>query len=178
MRDSGSRRAWGWYCLADEWAARVVADAGIRPGQLVIDLGAGTGALTAPLVATGARVIAVELHPGRARQLRDRFAGSDVTVVERDLATFRWPSRPFRVLANPPYEGATALLRGLLDRRNGLVAADLVLPRALALRSCARARAGRFRGFELSLGRSLPGVAFRPTPRVDSAVLVVRRRGR
>jgi 16S rRNA A1518/A1519 N6-dimethyltransferase RsmA/KsgA/DIM1 with predicted DNA glycosylase/AP lyase activity len=51
----------------------VVAGADIRPGELVYDLGAGDGALTGPLLAAGARVIAMELHPGRAWswQLRD-----------------------------------------------------------------------------------------------------------
>jgi 23S rRNA (adenine-N6)-dimethyltransferase len=70
----GSRRAWGWHRLTDEWAARIVAEAGIRPGELVLDIGAGEGALTASLIKAGARVVAVELHPGRAARLRRRFA--------------------------------------------------------------------------------------------------------
>jgi 23S rRNA (adenine-N6)-dimethyltransferase len=74
-----SGRAWGWHRLADEWAARVVAAAAIRPGELVFDLGAGTGALTGHLVQAGARVVAVELHPGRAATLRRRFP--DITVL-------------------------------------------------------------------------------------------------
>ena len=49
-----SRRAWGWHPLTDEWAARVVADAAVRPGELVLDLGAGYGVLTAHLVERGA----------------------------------------------------------------------------------------------------------------------------
>ena len=82
---------------------RVVADAGVRPGDLVLDIGAGTGAVTAPLVAAGARVIAVELHPERVAMLRERFAGDDVTVVRADVADLRLPRRPFRVVANPPF---------------------------------------------------------------------------
>jgi 23S rRNA (adenine-N6)-dimethyltransferase len=38
-----SRRAWGWHPLTDEWAARIVADATVRPGELVLDIGAATG---------------------------------------------------------------------------------------------------------------------------------------
>ena len=45
---------WGWHRLAPSWASRLVADAAIGPGDLVLDIGAGTGALTAPLVAAGA----------------------------------------------------------------------------------------------------------------------------
>ncbi len=42
-----------------------MADAVVRPGELVLDTGAGRGALTAGLVERGARVVAVELHPAR-----------------------------------------------------------------------------------------------------------------
>ncbi len=101
---------WGWHRLAPAWADRLVADASVAPGDLVLDIGAGTGALTAPLVAAGARVVAVELHPGRAAALRRRFAGADVTVVRADAADLRLPRRPFRVVANPPFGVTTAVL--------------------------------------------------------------------
>jgi 23S rRNA (adenine-N6)-dimethyltransferase len=150
-----------------------VADAGVRPGQLVVDIGAGDGALTGHLVAAGARVIAVELHPARARRLRDRFAG--VTVVNVDMADFRWPHRPFRVVASPPYSGAAALLRTLLAPGSRLVAADLVLQRAV-VRRYAEGRATVPRRWTAVAGRPVPRTAFRPPPQVDSAVLVLRRR--
>ena len=76
--------------------------------DVVCDLGAGLGALTRPLAGTGARVIAVELHPARAEALRREHADSRVAVVERDLRDFRFPGRPFRVVANPPYAGINA----------------------------------------------------------------------
>jgi hypothetical protein len=40
------RQPWGWHRLDQDWAERIVAAAAIRPGELVVDLGAGTGALT------------------------------------------------------------------------------------------------------------------------------------
>jgi 23S rRNA (adenine-N6)-dimethyltransferase len=169
-----SRRAWGWYRLDDEWAGRVVAAAEVRPGELVLDVGAGVGALTGPLVRAGARVIAVELHPGRAALLRRRFP--DITVIQADAASLRLPRRPFRVVANPPY-GITADLLGLLlAARTRLVAADLVLQRAVVRKYADGRRPGTARAYRMSTGLVLPRHAFRPPPRVDSAVLVVRRR--
>ena len=174
-----SRRGWGWHPLVDEWAARIVAEAGVRPGDLVLDIGAGQGALTAHLVEQGARVIAVELHPARVRRLRERFAGMPVTVAHADAISLRLPRRPFRVVASPPYAVSSPLLRLLLAPSSQLAAADVVLQRAV-VRRYAELRApgaGRwYRRWEVQAGLSLPRRAFRPPPQVDSAVLVVRRR--
>lgn len=178
MSASGrSRRAWGWHPLADEWAARIVAESGVRPGELVLDIGAGDGALTAHLLAAGARVLAVELHPGRARRLRERFAGAPVRVVEADALSLRLPGRPFRVVAGPPYGISSALVRVLTAPRSRLVAADLVLQRAVVRRFAEGRSAVRLPGrWTARAGRPVPRRAFRPPPKVDSAVLLLRRR--
>lgn len=153
-----SAAQWGWYPLADGWAARIVDAAGVRPGELVLDLGAGQRALTRHLVRAGARVIAVELHPRRCEVLRSRFAGMPVRVVEGDLCQVPLPRRPFRVVANPPYHLTAELLRRLLARDSALVAADLVLQRA-AVRGFAQGRGpDRWRRtWRLSEGMPLPG---------------------
>lgn len=140
----------------------------MRPGELVFDIGAGEGALTAHLVRAGARVVAVELHPRRVGVLRERFPG--ITVVHADAASIRLPGRPFRVVANPPYGISSRLLRTLLAPNSGLVAADLVLQRALVCKFASR----NARRFTLTVGLMLPRRAFLPPPHVDSAVLVVR----
>jgi 23S rRNA (adenine-N6)-dimethyltransferase len=171
--------AWGSHRLSPSWAERLVAEAGISPGDLVVDVGAGTGALTAPLVASGARVVAVELHPGRAAVLRERFAAEDVTVVRADAADLRLPRRPFRVVANPPFSVTGPLVKRLLAPGSRLVRADLVLQQAPARRlASGRAPgAGRWaRDYQVRLGRRVPRQAFTPRPRVDCATLIVTRR--
>jgi 23S rRNA (adenine-N6)-dimethyltransferase len=173
------RTRWGWHQLADEWAQRLVTAARITPDDLVLDIGAGTGALTGPLVRTGARVVAVERHPRRARQLRDRFARAGVTVVQVDAADLRLPRRPFRVVANPPFGVTTALIRRLLSRGSRLVTADLVVPRHVAVRwaSGSAPGANRWRQtFDASVPCRMSGAAFRPPPPGPTAVLRVERR--
>jgi 23S rRNA (adenine-N6)-dimethyltransferase len=176
---SGSgHRAWGWHPLDNRWAERIVDAAQIRPGELVLDIGAGHGALTAPLVRAGARVIAVELHAGRAERLRRRFSDEPVTVVQADAANLRLPNKPFRVVSSPPYGVSTALLRRLLSRGSRMTSADLVLQRAVVNRYMYGAAPGASRWsrqYRATLGLRLPRKAFTPPPRVDSAVLRLTR---
>jgi len=178
------RGAWGWHPLHPEWARRIVADAGIQPGDLVFDLGAGTGAITLPLIEAGADVVAIELHPRRVAALRRSVAGR-AKVVQADLADLYLPRRPFRVVANPPFAITTQLVRALLAAR-GLRSADLVLQRGAArglsrrppvpVRPGPHAGQQRSRRWTVGVGRHLPGAAFVVPPSVDTAVLQIRRR--
>lgn len=127
-RSDRSNLRWGFHRLDERTARYVVARAGITESDLVVDLGAGTGALTSALVRAGARVIAVELHPGRAAALARRFSRADVTVVRGDLRRVGLPREPYRVVANPPWDLAD-WVRGRLRRSPTLIRADLVLPR-------------------------------------------------
>jgi 23S rRNA (adenine-N6)-dimethyltransferase len=149
----------------------VVAAAQIRPGDLVVDLGAGTGGLTLPLLDAGARVIAVELHAGRADQLRERVQGRDAAVVECDLRRFSPPGQPFRVVANPPF-ALTSTVLALLSSARQLRRADLVLQRSVVTRL--EAGEGRI-GRHLQARRSmdLPRKAFRPPPSVGCSVVAL-----
>jgi 23S rRNA (adenine-N6)-dimethyltransferase len=175
---AGSRRQWGWHALRPAWAERLVADAGLPAGAWVLDIGAGLGALTAPLLDAGARVIAVEAHPGRAAELRRRF-GTRVTVVRTDAGDLRLPTRPFHVVANPPYAATSAVLRRLLAPGSRLVSARLVVQAEAAARwaSAAAPGAGRWqRRLVAELGPPVPRRAFVPPPSVRSQVLVLRHR--
>lgn len=171
---------WGYHRLDSRVAARLVADAQVRRGDLVLDVGAGTGALTAPLCACGARVVAVELHPGRAGALREAFRAEPVTVVVADATDLRLPRRPFRVVANPPFAATTALLRRLTAPGSRLVRADLVVPWHAAARWASGAAPGYTRWgreYDAWVAAHLPRDAFCPPTPNGTAVLVLRRRG-
>jgi 23S rRNA (adenine-N6)-dimethyltransferase len=177
---SSTRTRWGWHRLTDDWASRLVLGARVRPGDTVLDVGAGDGAITAALVEAGARVIAVELHPHRLAELHRRFdADPAVRVVRADAARLRLPRRPFRVVANPPFSVTSPLLRRLLVPGAAVTAIDVVLQRDAARRWADGATAGAARWcgeFDVRVGGAVPRRAFRPRPTVDAAILVVRRR--
>ncbi len=173
---SGRTRArWGWYRLADEFAEALVDSSAVRAGDLVLDLGAGGGAITHRLAALGVRVIAFELHEGRAAQLDARFAGVDtVRVVQADITDLRLPRRRFHVVANPPFALCSPVLRQLTARPSALVGASLVLPNDVAARW--QQRLGERRSpWNLTITSRIPRSAFTPRPRVDCCIARLER---
>lgn len=182
------RRSLGQNFLADpEVVADLIADLGIGPDQLIVDLGAGSGALSLPLARSGALVWAVERDPVWAERLAELLGQSGlerrVRIVRADLRRLRFPSEPFRVVANPPFGLTTELLRLLLDDPAGshLTRADLILQAEVARKHAAEpavalTTAGWAPWWRFSLGPIIPASAFRPRPAVDAAVLTILRR--
>lgn len=175
---SGERTRWGWHRLDSRWAERLIDNAGVRPGDLVLDICAGSGAITGPLLRRGARVIAFELHPARARELRQKFADTNVVVVQADGSDLRLPRRPFRVVANPPFAISVAVLRRLTAPGSHLQRADVIVPWHLAERwvSGTAPGVGRWgKDYVCSIGPNIPRSAFTPPPPNGVAVLVIQR---
>lgn len=175
---AASPRRWGWHQLRPEVARRLVVEAHLPAGALVLDIGAGLGAITGPLLDAGLHVVAIELHPGRAHQIEVRFAGK-VTVARADAADLRLPRRPFHVVANPPHAITTAVIRRLLHSGSRLRTAHLVLPDWAVQRWTAPNAPGAARWsrtFDVRPGRVIPRGAFHPRPPVNAQILIVRRR--
>jgi 23S rRNA (adenine-N6)-dimethyltransferase len=163
-------------------AAELVADAGIGANDLVLDIGAGSGRLTAQLAIRARQVVAIELDPRWAERLRGRWA--NVQLLEGDVLEADLPSEPFRVVANLPFDGTTEIMRMLLDDpRIPLIRADLVVEWDVA-RKRACPWPSTLNGvlwsawYLFSVLRRLPACAFEPPPSVDAGVLAVERRAR
>ena len=149
----------------------------------MLEIGAGTGLLTAELDRRGARVHAIELDARLAAHLRDRFHDRPrVEVRAGDGAAVQLPPEPFRVVANLPFHRTSAILRHLLDDpRTPLRRADVIVEWGVALKRAAvwpstlrGAYWGAWYGF--AVARHLPRLCFSPPPSVDAGVLVVVRR--
>ena len=149
----------------------------------MFDLGAGFGALTAPLARTGARVVAIELDPGLAGRLRRRF-GADplIGVVEADLRRVPLPRRPFHVVASPPFALTTLLCRRLLgDRAVRLAGEELILEWGAAKWLSSREPRDReialwSSRYQIRLMRRVAADSFSPAPRSDAAYVRIRPR--
>jgi 23S rRNA (adenine-N6)-dimethyltransferase len=176
-RPRSPRGAGQHFLRGSALAAELVRAAGIRHDDLVLDIGAGTGLLTAALARAGARVVAVEIDPPLAAELRTRFPN----VVEADARHVKLPREPFRVVANLPFLHTTAILRRLFDPRTALASADVIVQWELAAKRAAVWPSTQL-GVEwqawhqLSVVRRVPRCCFAPPPAVDGAVLRATRR--
>ncbi|MBA3372885.1 MAG: rRNA adenine N(6)-methyltransferase family protein [Actinomycetota bacterium] len=181
------RREYGQNLLANRGVVeRLLSRLDLRPGELVVEVGAGAGALTVPLALAGARVVAVERDPAMQRELRQAISragvATRVTVQAADLRRVRWPQAPYRVVANPPFGLTTALLSRLLDDPSGGPwRADLLLQIQVARKRAAQPptslrSAGWSPWWSFELGERVDRRVFRPVPSVDAAWLTIRRR--
>jgi 23S rRNA (adenine-N6)-dimethyltransferase len=177
------RRRLGQNFLRPELARQLVAEADFRAGELVVEVGAGRGAMTLPLAERGVEIIAVELDPVWADQLRDQLRGFDrVRVVEADFLAMPLPTRPFRVIGSLPFGETTGVLRRLFDdplvrlQRADLIVQWEVARKRSALPPTTLLSTSWAPWWEFSLGRRILTTEFRPVPRVDAGVLVAIRR--
>lgn len=176
---SGSRRgAPGQHFLrSSRLAAELVSAVGVTSGDVVLDIGAGTGVLTRALVNLGARVLAIEIDPVLARELERRFSGEDVVVLRRDAMGLVWPSHPFSVVSNLPFSGSTAILTRLLrDPRVPLKRAHVIVQWELAAKHAAvwpaTLKGTYWRTWnDIAVTDRLARNAFAPAPAVDAAML-------
>jgi 23S rRNA (adenine-N6)-dimethyltransferase len=183
-RARGARRPGGarsqHFLRSQALAAEVVRDAGVTASDLVLDLGAGSGRLSAELARVAGRVVAVELDPHWAARLRGRW--ENVEVVCGDAAGVALPREPFRVVANLPFDRTTAILRHLLDDpRVPLLRADMIVEWGVAMKR-ALPWPSTFHDvvwgawYSAAVTRRLERGAFEPVPSVDAGVLVFLRR--
>jgi 16S rRNA (adenine1518-N6/adenine1519-N6)-dimethyltransferase len=190
-----AKKSWGQNFLHDRSVhARIVAAAGAGADDVVVEIGAGLGTLTAALVAgepPPRRVLAIERDPDMLRVLAAELgAAPAVTVVDADAAEFdlaaasREAGRAVIVVGNLPYQISSALLLAVVHAGPAVTRAVVMIQRELAERVVA-APGGRTYG-RLSVAvqqraraRVLfhvrPG-SFHPPPKVTSSVILLEPR--
>jgi 23S rRNA (adenine-N6)-dimethyltransferase len=177
------RRDLGQTFLNAATADRLVEQVALRRGELVVEIGAGSGAITLALARRGARVVAIEADPAWCDRLRERLgANRQVRVVNGDFMTVPLPAAPFRVFGSLPFGRTTDILRRLLDDPSiALHRADLIVQWEVARKRATVPPATLLSTlwapwWELHTGPRIPAAEFRPVPRVDAALLTISRR--
>jgi 16S rRNA (adenine1518-N6/adenine1519-N6)-dimethyltransferase len=197
-RGFSPRRALGQNFLIDHnLLTKLVEASGVGPGDLVLEVGPGTGTLTEALLDRGCRVIACELDTDLCSLMRDRFGENDnFTLVEGDcLKTKRTLSpdliealgdlnKPFHLVANLPYGAATPLLLILMTQFPACRSMFVTIQREVGQRLLAHPGSDQYGSISIVARvttnmktiATLSPSCFWPRPQVDSIMLAAVRK--
>jgi 16S rRNA (adenine1518-N6/adenine1519-N6)-dimethyltransferase len=179
----------------------IVNAAEVGSGDVILEVGSGTGALTSNMAGRGAAVVAVDVDPAMVELTAEAVAGlPNARVLHLDALASKNTLNPvvldhvraglamgngkrFKVVANLPYHVATPVIINLLVHAELCPALMVVtIQRELAERMCARAASSAYGAVsvvvqalaDITIVRSLPPTVFWPRPKVDSAVIAIR----
>ncbi len=192
------KKRYGQHFLHDSHQMdRVVAAAGIVPGDVVLEVGPGTGALSEHILERGAKLVAVEvdrdLQPILENQLAERF-GDRVTLIFDDVLSGKHTINPtvrqamgtrdFKLISNLPYNIASPLLANLATKRLGMSMAVVTIQREVAARLMASPGSKEYGPFGVIMEAmchvqrvaSVSSGCFWPEPNVESMVIRLNRR--
>ncbi len=184
--DLHPRKALGQHFLIDPNTTRRIVDAaGVGPGDLVVEVGAGVGTLTRALAATGACVVAYEVDERLRPLLVETLDGLDVDVRFADAARdgLDLEGGPWTMVANLPYNVGTPLLLDLLTDFPPVTRFVVMLQRE-AVERLASGPGSKAYGLPsvvaqlhgtVSVAFRVPATVFLPRPDVESAVAVIDR---
>jgi len=182
---SFARKSLGQHWLDDQpTLAEIIRSAEITPDDTVLEIGPGPGSLTRLLTQEAGRVIAVELDERLARQLPARLNVDNLAVISQDILRFDFDQLPpnYKVVANIPYYLTGKLLQLLSEITNPPSIAVLLIQKEVAERAAASPGAMSILAatlqfyWDVKLGPIVPAKLFVPPPKVDSQLLVLRRR--
>lgn len=166
-------------------AERIVMEAKVPAGQLVLEIGPGTGMLTKALLAAGYPVLAVEADSSLIPGLGERFAAElgeeRLTLVSQDIRRFSASSidGDYALVANIPYYLTGEILRKFLTETHKPTSLTVLVQKEVASRIARDAKESLLSLSVKAYGTpeycfTVPRGAFMPAPNVDSAVLAVR----
>lgn len=175
------------FLINPEARARILSAAMVSPGMDVWEIGPGLGAITHLLLKAGVAVKAFEIDHGFASVLRDKaFPDEDFTLIEGDAleTLFSIPFDADRVMGNLPYNVGSEIIARLIERRCLPPMMVFTLQKEVALRMMAKPGSEDYSSFsvltQLDYDNTVPFTikagSFFPAPRVDSAVIVMRRK--
>ena len=181
MHGHRARKRFGQNFLVDpHYIARIIDAVDPKPGDNVVEIGPGLAALTAGLVARAGRIAAIEIDRDLASRLRARFAPAELALHEADALDFDYVclGPDLRVVGNLPYNVSSPLLFRLVECEATLRDAHVMLQKEVVARMAAAPATPDYGRLSVMLQASfrierlfvVPAGAFRPAPKVESAV--------
>ena len=185
------RRAFGQNFVVDPNTVRKIARlADVHEGDFVLEIGAGLGSLTLALAETGAEIVAVEIDNGLVEVLRENTASlPNVEIIHGDAMQLDWKplltkSKHWHVVANLPYNLATPIVADILDGLSQVDHLLVMVQSEVADRLVAHVGSGAYGAVSVKIDYwatakivgAVPATVFFPQPRVESALVDIRRR--
>jgi len=181
MQGHQARKRFGQNFLADaRYIARIVDAVNAAPGDNVVEIGPGLGAITEGLVASAGRVTAIEIDRDLAARLREQFTPSHLVLHEADALAFdlRSLGADVRLVGNLPYNISSPLLFRIADVADTVRDVHVMLQKEVVARMTAAPGTPDYGRLTVMLQATfrierlfvVPAGAFRPVPKVESAV--------
>jgi 16S rRNA (adenine1518-N6/adenine1519-N6)-dimethyltransferase len=181
MQGHRPRKRFGQNFLADpHYVARIVEAIDPKPGDNLVEIGPGLAAMTGALIDRAGRIAAIEIDRDLAARLRERFTADRLALHEADALAFDFSSLgdSLRIVGNLPYNISSPLLFHLAAFEMHLRDVHVMLQREVVARMTATPGMpdyGRLTVMLQALFRvtrlfTVPAGAFRPAPKVESAV--------
>jgi 16S rRNA (adenine1518-N6/adenine1519-N6)-dimethyltransferase len=181
MQGHRARKRFGQNFLADpHFVRRIVEAVDPRPGDNVVEIGPGLAALTERLVAGAGRIAAIEIDRDLAARLRDRFDAAQLALHEADALEFdlRALGSDLRIVGNLPYNISSPLLFRIADVADTVRDVHVMLQKEVVARMTAQPGTADYGRLTVMLQATfrverlflVPAGAFRPAPKVESAV--------
>lgn len=181
-----AKKSLGQHWLNDLATLEDICDsAELTNRDTVLEIGPGPGSLTKKLVEQAGEVVAVEFDERFARDLPTNVPAKNLSVTHQDILSFDLTSLPkgYKVVANIPYYLTSNLLRVLSESANPPQLIVLLVQKEVAQRVAAKPGDMSLLSvsvqlyYQASLGIKVPALLFSPPPKVDSQVLILKRRG-
>lgn len=180
-----ANKSLGQHWLNDDKSLQAMCKAAnVQPGDTVLEIGPGQGSLTAKLLKSEAKVVAVELDETLAKRLEKKFAHLPFILNKLSILDFDLSSVPadYKIVANIPYYLTAHLLRMLSETQHKPSIAVLLVQKEVAQR--VSAKPGNLSAlallvqfyYEVKTGMVVPASLFDPVPKVDSQILALQLR--
>lgn len=180
-----AKKSLGQHWLTDSVSLHAMSDAAeVSAGDTVLEIGPGVGTLTRVLCERASQVVAVEFDEKLARDLPGRIQADSLRVTNEDILRFDLTKMPseYKVVANIPYYLTSNLIRILSESNNPPSYAVLLVQKEVAERVAAAPGGMSLLSvtaqyyWEVSVGQFVPAKLFTPPPKVDSQILILKRR--
>jgi 16S rRNA (adenine1518-N6/adenine1519-N6)-dimethyltransferase len=181
MQGHRARKRFGQNFLADpRYVSRIVDAVDPRPGDNIVEIGPGLAALTEGLILGAGRLTAIEIDRDLAARLREQFTPAHLTLHEADALEFDFASlgRDLRIVGNLPYNISSPLLFRIAGVADTVRDVHVMLQKEVVARMTADPGTPDYGRLTVMLQATfrverlfvVPAGAFRPVPKVESAV--------